>query len=170
MPAARRPVRARASILPLGFALAGLAVSIYLTIEHYSGSTALACPENATINCAKVTTSTWSRLAGMPVAVLGLVYFVAMTLLVFPPAWRHRSLDPLRVAGAAAGMVMVIYLIWAELFRVDAICLWCTAVHVCTFGLFVAVLWRIGAGPAPAEAGSHRRSAAGRTGHVTPGR
>ena len=92
-------------------------------------------------------------MAGLPVAVLGLVYFVALTLLVVPPAWRHRGLDPLRVAGAAAGMAMVIYLIWAELFRVGAICLWCSAVHLCTFGLFVTILWRVAARPAPAEAG-----------------
>ena len=150
MPAAAPTLRA--SIAALGCALAGFAVSIYLTIEHYSGSRVLACPESATINCAKVTTSAWSRLGGVPVAVLGLVYFAALTLLVVPPAWRHRSLDPMRVAGAVAGMVMVIYLIWAELFRIGAICLWCTAVHACTFGLFVTILWRVAARNAPAEA------------------
>ena len=148
MPAAAPPLRA--SIPALGFALAGLAVSTYLTIEHYAGSTALACPESATINCAKVTTSAWSHLAGVPVAVLGLLYFAAMTLLVAPLAWRRRILDPLRVVGAAAGMVVVIYLIWAELFRVGAICLWCTAAHVCTFGLLITILWRIATRPAPA--------------------
>jgi uncharacterized membrane protein len=61
--------------------VAGLAVSAYLTAEHYSGSTVLACPENAPLNCAKVTTSAWSRLAGVPVAVLGRACFAAMTLL-----------------------------------------------------------------------------------------
>ena len=145
----------RASLPSLGFAVAGLAVSAYLTVEHYSGSKLLACPENAAINCPKVTTSAWSRLAGVPVAVLGLAFFAAMTALVVPAAWRYRPLDPVRVAGATAGMVMVIYLVWAELFRVDAICLWCTAVHVCTFGLFVAILWRTAAGPGT------RRSIAG---------
>ena len=120
----------RAGITSLCFASLGLAISIYLTVEHYSGSTALACPENAAINCAKVTTSSWSRLGGIPVAVLGLAYFAVMTLLVVPSAWRRHLLDPVRVAGAAAGMAMVIYLLWAELFRVGAICLWCTAVHV----------------------------------------
>ena len=137
--AGRRP--ARASIASLCFASIGLAISIYLTVEHYSGSTALACPESAAINCAKVTTSSWSRLGGIPVAVLGLAYFAVMTLLVLPSAWRRHLLDPVRVAGAAAGMAMVIYLLWAELFRVGAICLWCTAVHVCTLGLFVTILW-----------------------------
>ena len=140
-----------ANLPSLGFAIAGLAVSAYLTVEHYSGSTVLACPENAAINCAKVTTSAWSRLAGVPIAVLGLAYFATMTLLVLPAAWRHRPLDPIRVAGATAGMATVIYLIWAELFRVNAICLWCTAVHVCTLGLLVAVLWRTTAGPPTAR-------------------
>jgi uncharacterized membrane protein len=142
-------VRIAAGVPALGFALAGLAASTYLTVEHYTGSTQLACPENATINCAKVTTSSWSRLAGIPIAVLGLAYFVAMTLLVLPQAWRHRRLDTVRVLSATAGIAMVVYLVWAELFRIDAICLWCTAVHVCTLGLFATVLWRTAADPQP---------------------
>jgi uncharacterized membrane protein len=35
---------------------------------------------------------------------------------------------------------MVLYLVAVELLVVRAICLWCTAVHVVTFGLFLAVL------------------------------
>lgn len=34
----------------------------------------------------------------------------------------------------------MLYLVYVELFRVDAICLWCTAVHVLTFLLFVVTL------------------------------
>jgi uncharacterized membrane protein len=36
---------------------------------------------------------------------------------------------------------MVLYLVWIELFRVGAICLWCTAVHAFTIVLFAVVLW-----------------------------
>lgn len=68
--AAGRP----ASITALVLAVAGGAVSTYLTIEHFTGSQQLACPESATINCAKVTTSRWSHLVGVPVAVLGLAF------------------------------------------------------------------------------------------------
>jgi uncharacterized membrane protein len=50
-------------------------------------------------------------------------------------------LDGLRVAGAVVGVLSVIYLVWVELFRVDAICLWCTAVHVASVALLAAVLW-----------------------------
>lgn len=126
---------------PLVVALAGLGVSIYLTIEHYTTSLTLACPESGTINCAKVTKSEWADIAGIPVAVLGLVYFVAMTALMLPSAWRVAALHRVRIAAASTGVAMVIYLIWVELFRVNAICLWCTVVHICTITLFALVLW-----------------------------
>jgi uncharacterized membrane protein len=131
-----------AAVTAFAFALLGLAVSVYLTIEHFTSSVTLACPETATINCAKVTTSAWSHIGGIPVAVLGLAYFTVMAVLTSPPAMRARRLDRLRVAAAGAGVAMVLYLLWVELFRVDAICLWCTAVHICTVAMFGAVLWQ----------------------------
>jgi uncharacterized membrane protein len=125
----------------LGAALAALGVSSYLTIEHYDRSLTLACPENSTINCAKVTTSSWSVVAGVPVAVAGLAYFVVMTVLLVL-ALRSVFWSSVAVAGAAVGVLGALYLVGVELFAVDAICLWCTAVHVLTLVLFTAVLWR----------------------------
>jgi uncharacterized membrane protein len=122
-------------------AVLGLAVSIYLTIEHFTSSLSLACPESATVNCQKVTTSSYSHFLGVPVAVGGLVFFVAMVALVSPPAWRIRRLDAVRVGAGLLGVAAIVYLVWAELFRVDAICLWCTAVHVCAVWLFAATVW-----------------------------
>lgn len=124
-------------------ALVGLVISAYLTVEHFTGSTTLACPEGATINCAKVTSSSWSEIVGVPVAVLGLGYFVVVSALLSPWAWRRRALDPLRIVAVTAGVAMVLYLVWVELFRVNALCLWCTAVHACTVVLLGTVLWRV---------------------------
>lgn len=131
-----------AAIIAICFAVLGLAASAYLTVEHFTSSTTLACPETGTINCAKVTTSAWSHLAGVPVAVLGLGYFIVMTALTAPPMMRRRALDRVRVVAAGLGVAMVLYLIWAELFRVNAICLWCTVVHLCTIALFAAIAWQ----------------------------
>ncbi len=36
---------------------------------------------------------------------------------------------------------MALYLLWAELFQIHAICLWCTGVHILTFLLFVTLLF-----------------------------
>ncbi|HZU74490.1 MAG TPA: vitamin K epoxide reductase family protein [Acidimicrobiales bacterium] len=123
--------------------LAGLAVSLYLTYEHYTGNSTLACSDTGVINCAKVTTSSSSRIFGIPVAVLGLAFFVPMLGLCLPAAWHSakRSVHLVRTLLSASGVAMIIYLLYAELFRVHAICLWCTSVHVMTFLLFVLVWW-----------------------------
>jgi Predicted membrane protein len=120
----------------------GLADSAYLTFEHYSGSTSLACSDSGTVDCAKVTTSQWSSIAGVPVALLGLLFFVGMTALCLPQVWRRTTpmLDNLRIAAAGVGLLMVFYLVWAEFVKIHAICLWCTGVHVITFVLFFVLI------------------------------
>jgi uncharacterized membrane protein len=122
--------------------LAGLGVAGYLTYEHYTGSTSLVCSDKGIVNCLAVTTSSYSKVAGVPVAVLGLIFFVVMLVLQLPAMWDRddRLVRTGRVAWAVVGMGTVFYLLYAELFQIDAICLWCTAVHVLTFVAFVSTL------------------------------
>ncbi len=128
-------------------AIAGLAVSTYLTITHYDSSVPLACSDNGVINCALVTSSAESMVFGIfPVAVLGLAFFVLMTAAVSPWAWRLAFLTWVRVASVIVGIGFVLYLVYTELFTLDAICLWCTSVHVLTFLLFVLVVGGVAAG------------------------
>jgi len=135
-------------VRPVAFVLAvlGLVVSAYLTFEHYTGSKTLACSENGVVNCSAVTTSSYAYLppgAGSwhpPVALLGLLFFVAVTVLCLPMLWgRSRGLDLLRLAALGGGVLMVLWLVYAELFKIDRICLWCTSVHVITVVLFGVV-------------------------------
>lgn len=123
--------------------LVGLGTSAYLTYEHFTGSTTLACPENDVVSCARVTESSWSSLLGVPVAPLGLLFFVAMFALCLPSVLRRSSalLDRVRLALSGVGLVLALYLVWAELFQIHAICLWCTVVHVVAFLLFAVLLF-----------------------------
>ncbi len=116
----------------------GLAVSVYLTIEHFTQNSYAGCPATSTINCAKVTTSPQSQVLGIPVAVLGLAFFVFMVAVNSPWGWRARpsAVHWARLASVIIGMAFVLYLIYAELFLINAICLYCTAVHALTFVLF----------------------------------
>ncbi len=130
-------------VTSLGLSLAAVAVASYLTVAHYTDPTALACPDTGIVNCALVTTSSWSVVLGIPLAVLGLVWAVVMTGLTVPWAWRSATawVDGARLAASGAGAVMVLYLVYVELFRIGAICVWCTAVHVtavCLFGVILA--------------------------------
>lgn len=152
MPARQQP-HGRPSVprwLPLttlGLSVLGLLIAAYLTVEHFTSSTTLACPETGAINCAKVTTSTYASVGGIPVAVIGLAYFGAMVALCLPAAWRARSpwVSRARVVAVSIGAVSVLYLVWVELFKVNAICLWCTAVHVVALALFATVVLGQGA-------------------------
>ena len=117
---------------------AGLAVSVYLTIAHYTQSVTLACPATGAIDCQKVTTSPESMLVGIPVAVLGMVFFAAAAALGAPAAWHARSpmLRMARLTLSVLGVCFVARLVYAELFEIDAICLWCTVVHLLAVALF----------------------------------
>jgi uncharacterized membrane protein len=121
------------------FALAGLGVSIYLTIAHFTESTLAGCSETSgLVNCTKVTTSPQSYVFGIPVAVLGLAFYVFAAAIMSPWAWRwaRREVYLLRLASVVVGIGFVIYLIYAELFIIGSICLYCTSVHAITFIIF----------------------------------
>lgn len=119
-------------------ALAGVGVSLYLTIAHYTTSAVLACPENSIVNCAKVTTSSYSSILDVPLALLGLLFFIAMVPVQLPIFWHmgQKLLIWVRLAFAGSGVLMIFWLIYIELFKLNAICLYCTAVHAITVVLF----------------------------------
>jgi uncharacterized membrane protein len=127
-------------IATLLLSLFGLGVSIYLTFTHFSPHS-LVCVQNATFNCEKVTTSPQSEVFGIPVAMLGLFYFVPMIALCLPVAWRSadRRIHLARLILSITGVGMILYLLIAELFIIKAICLWCSSVHIATFLLFVII-------------------------------
>lgn len=128
----------------LAMSLIGFGVAAYLTYEHYTASSSLSCPMGGgAIDCLKVTTSAYSVIDGVPVAVLGLVFFAVMIGLQSPPAWRSpaRPVRYLRIGWSVVGVATAVWLIYAELFRIDAICLWCTSVHILTLLVFFTTVF-----------------------------
>ena len=126
-------------------------MSIYLTIAHFTESTLAGCSETGgLVNCTKVTTSAQSWVFGIPVAVLGLAFFVFAVAIMSPWAWRstRREVHLARLASVVVGVGFVLYLLYAELFIIGSICLYCTSVHVITFALFAltafaAAVWGV---------------------------
>ena len=124
--------------------LAAFGVSFYLTLVHFDSSgIRLLCSGSGTVNCEAVTTSPQSMVFGVfPVALLGLIFYTGMLVLNLPVLWRSRwrAVAPLRLAAVVTGMGMVLYLLYAELFQIHAICIYCTVVHALTFILFILVV------------------------------
>ena len=137
-------------------ALAGLGVSAYETQAHFTGNHLAGCPVNvhATFNCTAVITSSQSMVFGViPVAVLGLAFYVFAVAIFSPWAWRLRwpEIGWLRLGSVVVGMGFVMYLIYAEVYQIQQVCDYCTGVHVITFLLFcitlvAAALWGLAPG------------------------
>ncbi|HUC86887.1 MAG TPA: vitamin K epoxide reductase family protein [Candidatus Saccharimonadales bacterium] len=121
----------------------GIGDTVYLTIAHYTTPVLLSCPDTGIINCAKVTTSSYSKILGIPVALLGLIFFLGNLPLHLPAAWRSPSVlvRRLRLAASASGILMVFWLLYVELFRLNAICLYCSTAHVLTLLLFIVTVF-----------------------------
>lgn len=129
----------------LAITIYGLGASIYLTIAHFDTHVSLVCSDKGLVNCEEVTTSSWSEVFGvLPVAVLGLAFYVFLTAANSPWAWRWQQRLPAirwaRLGSLVVGIVFVLYLIYAET-QIGAICLWCTSVHVATFLLFCIIVF-----------------------------
>jgi uncharacterized membrane protein len=105
----------------VALAVIGLGVAGYLTYVHYEGIKPV-CGLGG--DCEKVQTSAWAELAGVPVALLGLIGYAAILVTLFIE--REEAL----VAGALIALVgfgFSAYLTYRELFSIDAICPWCVA-------------------------------------------
>jgi len=126
-----------------GLSLLGLGIAGYLTYTRYSGAQ-IAC---ATGGCETVQKSSYSTVAGIPVAVLGLVAYAFILATAF-----GRS-EPIRVAGATAAVVGVLFAAWllyAQIALIHAICQWCVSSDIVISLLVVATVWRaIERDPAP---------------------
>ncbi len=139
-------------VTSLLLAVLGLAISAYETYAHFNGNRLAGCPTGAgTFNCSAVITSSQSMVFGiLPVAILGLAFYVVAVPLFSPWGWRARwrLVHQARLASVVVGMGFVMYLIYAEL-QIGSICEYCTGVHVVTFLLFCitvfsAAIWGLG--------------------------
>jgi uncharacterized membrane protein len=146
------PRRLWPAIVGLTICVLGIGISSYLAYVHFKGLAPICPTGGGIVDCAAVVTSQWSTILGIPVPVLGLAFFVGMIPFQLPVAWR--SANPLvrraRLLGGAVGVGMILWLLYAELFLIGKICLWCTSVHLLTFVLFVVtVLGTIATTPEP---------------------
>ncbi|HEX7299725.1 MAG TPA: vitamin K epoxide reductase family protein [Solirubrobacteraceae bacterium] len=111
----------RLRLAAIVLAVVGLGVAAYLTYVHYEGLRPV-CGLGG--DCEKVQSSEWSKLAGVPVALLGLLAYAS--ILVALLVRREEALIAAALI-ALVGFGFSAYLTYRELFTIDAICPWCVA-------------------------------------------
>jgi uncharacterized membrane protein len=128
----------RLRIASLVIAALGIAIATYLTYVHYAGLQPICA--GGSHGCERVQSSTYATVAGVPVAVLGLIGYVSIAAALLAPG------EGARLAAAALtviGFGFSAYLTYLELFVIDAICQWCVSSAVLLTALVVLCVWRL---------------------------
>lgn len=123
-------------------ALAGLGVAAYLAYIEISHAEAICGPVG---NCNQVQSSAYASIFGVPVAVLGLINYGGVILLWMGNRQNKNTLFKslsavMFLALTIFGVVFSIYLTWAELFLINAVCAWCLTSAIITVALMLIAL------------------------------
>ena len=130
--------------ISIGLAVAGLLVAGYLTWTHYSNSS-VQCFGGSN-ECDVVQSSAYSSVAGIPVALLGLVGYILILglLLVEEKGGRLAENAPLLLFGLTlVGIAYSAYLTYLELAVIRAICQYCVASAILMAALFGVAVYRL---------------------------
>ena len=127
------------AILALGGAIVS-SVSLY---HHYGASKTSYCDFGESFNCDIVNRSTYSAIAGVPVALIGIIGYIG--LLVLATLYRSKAETRSMLAIASlAGLGFALYLTYVEGFVLAAWCVLCLSSLALIFCIAVlsSVLWR----------------------------
>ncbi len=128
-------------ILFIALSFLGFSDATYLTAKHYLGS-----PVTCIIfeGCEKVTTSPYSIVFGVPVALLGALYYAAILILAVA-YWDSKRIGILKLLAVItpAGFLASLWFVYLQLFVIKAICFYCivsAATSTALFGLGIYAL------------------------------
>jgi uncharacterized membrane protein len=123
----------RLDVAAVALTVVGVVMAGYLTSTHYAD----VAPLCLTSGCETVQQSEYSKLLGLPVALLGLGAYVVIAALVL-------LRQPVAAAALAfGGFLFALYLLVVQLFVIDAICSWCVANEVVATLLAAVLLLRV---------------------------
>lgn len=123
-------------------ALLGALDATYLLLGKLGITSGYAC--SVTGGCEVVNTSPYSEFLGIPVAAIGLLGYLAIlivALAAMQPRWlADRRADLLVGLLSGVGVAFSLYLTYAELFILRALCQWCVVSQLLVITIFVLSL------------------------------
>ena len=128
----------------MAFSLLGLGASCAATYVHYNliynPNYSSFCDINATVSCRAAYLSRYGSVAGVPVAVGGVLFFTWVLLML----WGSRGKSAIKdsapaylFAGSTLALAVVLYLAYASFFVLKEVCPLCVATYVAVIGVFV---------------------------------
>lgn len=133
-----RIIQMKLIITTLILSIIGIFDTTYLIIKHYNQDSI-----NCSIfeGCDLVTTSTYSVIFGIPVAVLGIIFYVSVFALTL---WYLKSKNKKVLASilglSSVGFLMSIWFVYIQVFILDAYCLYCLVSALLSTTIFILSL------------------------------
>jgi len=130
------------AVLFLILSLIGFIDATYLTAKHYLGSP-VTC--SLTSGCEIVTTSEYSTIFGVPVALGGAVYYFIILLLsiIYTETKRDRLLKFIALF-TIIGFLSSAWFVYLQIFVLHALCLYCLASAATSTALFITGIVLLG--------------------------
>jgi uncharacterized membrane protein len=113
----------------------GFIDAVFLSVEKLRGAVP---PCSLTNGCEAVTTSAYSYIAGIPVALFGTLYYLTVIFLSFALIDTKKALLAKAISYLTiTGFVVSVYLVFLQLFVIKAVCQYCMLSALTSSILFV---------------------------------
>lgn len=130
-------------ILFLTLSLLGFLDASYLTLKYYQGE----APTCAFFKgCDIVTTSKYATIFGVSIALLGAIYYLALFILsVLYLDTKNPRFIKIGAIIAGGGFLFSLWLIYLQLFVINALCIYCLVSALSSTALFLAglIIWKL---------------------------
>ncbi len=136
---ARRTWVVLLALTALGLAASGMSTYVHHRLVFEPGYTSF-CDVGATVSCTQVYQSAYGSLYGIPVALLGFLWFVAIGALLLGVGRGSRSnqnVPAYLFVLSTAGLAVVLYLGYASFFVLKTVCVLCVTTYAAVVGIFV---------------------------------
>ncbi|MBI2057453.1 MAG: vitamin K epoxide reductase family protein [Candidatus Yanofskybacteria bacterium] len=120
------------------FSLIGFLDASYLTVQHYKNGI---LPCLLFTGCDKVTSSSYAKVAGMPVSFLGAGYYfiVLVSTILYFDTGNKKVLSILKNLPIA-GFIATLWFLFLQFFIIKAICFYCIVSAVTSIALFILAI------------------------------
>ena len=135
----------------IGAALAFYAAQLTYTIEAQGIVEASGCSLNDWVNCDVANSSSYAKMFGVPVAWLGLLFYIFAGLSALFGATATNTRQPASFVAMslilAIGAVLFTFLKAYHLYELGVLCIVCVGMYVANFGLLFTLSMSLGYGP-----------------------
>jgi uncharacterized membrane protein len=118
----QEPKLGKIDFLIIILSVLGMAIMAYLTYLKFTSGKSSFCDIGEGLSCSAVNQSVYSTFLGIPVAILGFIYFAAVSGIIFNGV---TGAYPLILIMTAASLVFSLYLSYAEVFLLKTVCVLC---------------------------------------------